>query len=101
LNPYFNTAAFQALPSQFAVSPQVPYISQLRAPGQTSLNASAFKNFRIVERLKAELRLEAINATNHPYFNAPGTNMSTTATFGVISGASNSRAMQAGLKLVF
>jgi hypothetical protein len=101
LNPYFNTKVFQALPTQFTVSPQVPYISQLRAPGQTSLNASAFKSFRILERLRAELRLEAINATNHPYFNAPGTNMSSTATFGVISGASNSRAMQGGLKLKF
>jgi len=47
------------------------------------------------------LRLEAINATNHPFFNAPGTNMSTSGTFGVISGASNPRAMQAGLKILF
>jgi hypothetical protein len=69
LNPYFNIQAFQALPSQYTVSPQAPYISQLRAPGQALLNTS-------------------------------GTNMST-ATFGVITGASNSRAMQAGLKLKF
>ena len=100
-NPYFNTAAFQALPSQFAVSPQVPYVSQLRAPGMCALNASLFKNFAIYERLHAELRLEAYNATNHPFFNAPGTNMSSTATFGVITGASNSRSMQAGLKIIF
>jgi hypothetical protein len=101
LNPYFNTKAFQALPTQFTVSPQIPYISQLRAPRQASLNASAFKNFQIYERMKLELRLEAINATNHPYFGAPGTNMSNQATFGVINSASNSRAMQGGLKLVF
>ncbi len=100
-NPYFNTSAFQALSSQFVVSPQVPYISQLRAPGLCGLNASAFKYFRVYERLKAELRLEAYNATNHPFFNAPGTNMSSSATFGAITGASNSRTMQAGLKLVF
>jgi hypothetical protein len=101
INPYFNTKAFQTLPTQFTVSPQVPYISQLRAPRQASLNASAFKNFQIYERLKLELRLEAINATNHPYFAAPGTNLSTPATFGVINSASNSRAMQGGLKLTF
>jgi hypothetical protein len=101
VNAYFNTKAFQALPTQFMASPQIPYISQLRAPGQRSLNASAFKNFAIYERMKLELRLEAINATNHPYFGAPGTNMSTAATFGVINSASNSRAMQGGLKLVF
>ena len=101
LNPYFDTTAFLPLPTQFTVSPQVPYISQLRAPGQRSLNASAFKYFHIYERLRAELRLEAINATNHPWFNAPGTNMSNSATFGVITGASNPRAMQAGLKILF
>jgi hypothetical protein len=101
LNPYFNPAAFEPLSSQYLVSPQVPYISAIRAPGQRSLNASAFKYFSIYERLKAELRLEAINATNHPFFNAPGTNLSSLGTFGVISGASNSRAMQAGLKLKF
>jgi hypothetical protein len=100
-NPYFNTAAFQALPSQFAVSPQVPYISQLRAPGLCALNASLFKNFAIYERMHAELRLETYNTTNHPFFSAPGTNMSTAATFGVITGGSNSRSMQAGLKIIF
>jgi galactose mutarotase-like enzyme len=45
--------------------------------------------------------LEAINVTNHPYFAAPGTNMSNQGTFGVINSASNSRAMQGGLKLTF
>ena len=100
-NPYFNTAAFQPLASQFTVSPEVPYISQLRAPGLCALNTSLFKNFALYERLHAELRLEAYNTTNHPYFNAPGTNMSNTATFGAITGASNSRTMQAGLKIIF
>jgi hypothetical protein len=100
-NPYFNINAFQALSSQYLVSPQVPYISQLRAPGMCALNASLFKNFAVHERLHAELRLEAYNATNHPFFNAPGTNMSSSATFGVITGASNSRTMQAGLKIIF
>jgi hypothetical protein len=60
-----------------------------------------FKNFAIHERLHAELRLEAYNALNHPFFNSPGTNMSSTAMFGVITGASNSRTMQAGLKILF
>ncbi|MBV9083986.1 MAG: hypothetical protein JOZ62_15010, partial [Acidobacteriaceae bacterium] len=100
-NPYFNINAFQPLSSQYLVSPQVPYISQLRAPVFAYLNTSLFKNFAIRERLHAELRLEAYNATNHPYFNSPGTNMSSPATFGVITGASNSRSMQAGLKIVF
>ena len=45
-NPYFNTQAFQALSSQYVVSPQVPYISQLRAPGMTALNCIAVQEFR-------------------------------------------------------
>ena len=38
----------------------VPRCNFKVAPGQRSLNASAFKYFSIYERLKAELRLEAI-----------------------------------------
>ena len=36
-----------------------------------------------------------------PYFAAPGTNLSNPGTFGVINSASNSRAMQGGLKVTF
>lgn len=101
LNPYFKLDAFRALPTQYMVSPQAPYVSWLRGPRNSSTNTSIFKNFAIHERMHLEVRLEAVNATNHPYFNTPGTSMSTKGTFGVITGASNSRTMQGGAKLIF
>ena len=40
-------------------------------------------------------------ATNTPNFDAPGTNMSQAATFGVISSAGGSRAVQGSARVVF
>jgi hypothetical protein len=51
--------------------------------------------------VRTELRLEAYNVTNHPFFNAPGTNSASVGTFGVITGASNSRQVQVGVKVKF
>jgi hypothetical protein len=65
------------------------------------LNLAAFKAFPIRERLKVEVRLEATGATNTPNFDAPGTNMNQAGTFGVISSAGGSRAMQGSARLVF
>jgi hypothetical protein len=48
-----------------------------------------------------ELRMEATGVTNTPRFGNPGTNMSQAATFGVITSAGGSRAMQGALRLVF
>jgi hypothetical protein len=109
-NPYFNTAAFQQLPSQFynvtpltpgGVSPTPPYLGSIRAPNSASLNTSVLKNFPIYEGIRAQLRLEVFNTTNHPTFNSPGTNSSSVGSFGVITGASNSRSMQVALKILF
>lgn len=81
-NPYFNTAAFQQLPSQFynvtpvtpgGVSPIPPYLGSIRALYSASLNTSVLKNFPIYERIRAQLRLETFNTTNHPTFKSPGT----------------------------
>src|SRR5947209_1026543 len=66
--------------------PSAPRVLRLETAGAVArrvslfptspLNASLFKYFPIYERLKLELRLEAIKVTNHPYFGSPGTNMS-------------------------
>lgn len=101
LNPFFNTGAFQPLPDQYTITPEPPFLNEIRAPGNRSLNAALFKAFPIRERMKAELRLEATGATNSPIFDAPGTNLSQTATFGVIQSAGGSRAMQGSLRFVF
>ena len=101
LGQYFDTTAFVPLPNQYTVSPEPPYFDELRAPRARSLNLSVFKSVPVRERLRVEVRMEMANFTNTPNFNAPGTNMSNAATFGVITSAGGSRSMQMGARLVF
>ncbi len=101
VNPYFDIAAFTPLPNQYAISPEPPYLDELRAPSNRSLNLSLFKTFPLRERLRLQLRMDAIGITNSPLFDAPGTNMSNAATFGVISSAGGWRQMLASARLLF
>jgi len=101
LNPYFRIDAFAPLPDQYTITPEPPALDELRAPGTRSLNLALFKSFPVRERFKLEVRMEATGATNTPNFGAPGTNMSQAATFGVISSAGGSRAVQGSARLVF
>jgi len=101
LNPYFDIAAFVPLPDQYTITPEPPALDELRAPGTHTLSLSVFKSFPLRERLSLEVRVEATGATNTPNFDAPGTNMSQAATFGVISSAGGSRAIQWSGRLVF
>jgi hypothetical protein len=102
LNPYFNINAFQPLASQYIISPDPPYLSELRSPPGFGLNAFLYKSFRIRERLRLEVNMQSESVTNSPNFNSPGTNMSNLATFGVISTAGGgNRQMQAGMRVVF
>ena len=75
-DPYFNIHAFQALPSPYVVSPEPPYLSELRAPAWRDLNVSLYKYFPISEKAQLQFSLEFDQATNAPLFLAPGTNMS-------------------------
>lgn len=102
LNPYFDTTAFLPLTNQYTVAPEPPLFPELRSPASRGLNASLFKTFSFYERFKLQLRADAISLLNRPNFAAPGTNMSTTATFGVIqSDNGGNRTMQCGLRLSF
>jgi hypothetical protein len=110
VNPYFNPAAFIQLSSQFynisaatpgGVSPTPPYRGDIRAPYTDSLNTALMKNFAIHERLNLQLRGEAFNVTNHPTYGTPSLNSSVLSSFGVITGASNNRQMQVGVKAIF
>jgi hypothetical protein len=101
LNPYFDITAFQQLPTQYMVSPSPPQYGDLRPPSSHGINLSLFKTFRLLERLRLEARMEATGVTNTPVFSAPGTNMSSPTTFGVITSAGGSRSMQGSLRLAF
>ncbi len=101
LNPYFNTNAFQALPTQYMVTPEPPVLSQLRGPATADLNASADKSFAIAERFKLMVRIEFTQLTNTPLFDNPGLNMSNPGTFGVILTDHGQRVGQICLRLLF
>jgi len=101
VNPYFDITAFQPLPNQYTISPEPAYLSELRAPTARSLNLTLLKEFPVRERLRFQVRMDAIGVTNTPIFAAPATNLSNAATFGVISSASGSRQMLGSVRLVF
>lgn len=44
----------------------------LRGPGLVNLDASVFRNFQIMEKLRMEFRAEVFNVSNTPAFNNPG-----------------------------
>jgi hypothetical protein len=74
-----------------------------RPPSQSVLRYRCLPalTFPIAERLRLQVRMEAQGLTNTPNFAAPGTNLSSIATFGVITAASGSRQMQGSASIFF
>jgi len=50
--------------------------NQLRGPGSTNIDLGVFRAFKITERWNAQIRAEALNATNTPHFGNPSANVS-------------------------
>jgi hypothetical protein len=100
-NPYFDTTAFQRLNNQFVISPESPVLDDLRGPGVFNLNLAVTKRVQLREKMRLELRGEAVGATNTPNFGNPGTNISNAGTFGVITSAGGARQMQMSVRFVF
>jgi hypothetical protein len=95
---YFDTTAFQApRPGTFGSSGRNVIIG----PGINNWSLSVLKSTRVRESMTLQLRGEAFNAFNHAQFFAPGSSVSTPATFGRISSARAPRNIQLGLKLIF
>jgi hypothetical protein len=99
LSDWLNPAAFSDAP-EFTFGDITRFIN-VRSPGLFSWDVSVNKAFTIRERIKAQFRAEALNATNTPLFGNPGTTL-TTSTFGVISSQLNyPRLVQLGLRFTF
>jgi hypothetical protein len=101
LNPYFDIAAFAALPNQYTISPTSPTLAWLRGPRKTGVNMSLVKAVRIRENVKFEIRADASNLLNSPIWANPGTNMSAPTTFGVITTTGFARRLLLGARLAF
>jgi Carboxypeptidase regulatory-like domain/TonB dependent receptor len=100
LNGYLSAAVFSQ-PAPFTFGNTARTLPNVRAPGLENIDFSVFKNFRIKERLSAQLRAEAFNLLNQVVFGSPNVVLSS-GQFGVISSQSNSpRTIQFGLKLLF
>ena len=77
--------------------------NNLRGPGFFETDMSIYRTFSISEKVKFQLRAEALNATNHANFNLPDANVNST-TFGYITstyGANQSRQWRFGARLSF
>jgi outer membrane receptor protein involved in Fe transport len=106
--PWFNTAAYckngaagcpaGAGPSSLDGTVSV---NSLDAPGYKDVDASIFRDFTIYGRVKFQFRGEATNVFNLVNLSAPGGTMSSTSSFGYITGAGAMRVIQVGGRLLF
>src|SRR5262249_29951047 len=98
----FNPTRFERHP-QLQPSHNVRYFpsrfSNVRGDGLNNIDFSIIKQFRITERISAQLRGEAFNLANRPLFAGPETNP-TNQNFGRSTGQDNQpRSVQLGLRL--
>jgi hypothetical protein len=85
---YFDPSAFAAVPpgqARFGTTGR----NIIRGPGFFNLDASIFRDFKLTERLKLQFRAEMFGATNTPHYGNPGTDVTNTSTFGVITSTLN------------
>jgi hypothetical protein len=93
---YFNPSAFAAVPGtqiRFGTTGR----NIIRGPGFFNLDASLSRDFRITEKIKMQLKAEMFGVTNTPHYNNPGTDVTNTGTFGVITGTLNLAGRGSGL----
>lgn len=97
LDRWFNTDAFVRQPSfTFGNASR----NAVQAPGLKNLDLAIYKMFPIDEKRVFQLRGELFNATNTPFFGAPGATLGV-AGFGLISSAADGRIVQFALKFTF
>jgi hypothetical protein len=76
-------------------------LSAFRGQPLNLWDLSLIKNFTVTEKLKLQTRAEFLNAFNHPQFNDPNTDP-TSSSFGKVTQQNNlPRNVQIALKLIF
>ena len=102
---WFNTAAFSQVAPGAGHLRTLPFrFANVRRDNINNVDLSLLKNIRIKEGMKAQIRLEAINAFNHVYLPAPVTGIG--SSFGTIAlatanQANYARRIQIGMKFLF
>jgi hypothetical protein len=99
LNDWVNKAAYVNAPAGFYGTAQR---GSFTGPGLTSLDASLHKDFLMPynEKHHLSIRFEAFNALNHPNWNTPNLNLSS-STFGRITTTNPMRQLQLAAKYQF
>ena len=94
---WFNTDAFADPPfTRYGNAGE----GVITGPGAVNFDLSIFKNTRVTETTRLQIRCEMFNAFNSVNLANPNTNVST-AQFGTISSAADARIIQLGLKVIF
>jgi len=94
---WFNTAAFgQPARGRFGSSGR----NIIDGPGESTIDMSVFRNIPLAETVRLQLRGEFFNLLNHTNFGIPNSQVGNPS-YGIIQGASPSRAIQIALKLTF
>ncbi len=100
LGKWFDTSVYSQ-PGAFTFGNEPISSPLLRTHDVRNFDLSVFKNLDLTSRLRAQVRLEALNAFNRVQFSAPN-NSVTSSSFGVVSGQANApRQLQIGLKLLW
>ena len=96
-----ETPAFQIQPA-FTLRSHSTRFSNIRTSRPPTFDVSLFKTFRFKENLALQVRAEAFNFANTPWFGAPNTT-ATSPAFGVttLSQINDQRNVQLALKLIF
>ncbi|SFR98887.1 Carboxypeptidase regulatory-like domain-containing protein [Granulicella pectinivorans] len=97
---WFNTSAFAA-PSAALGQPGNAKRGTILGPGFYRIDTGLFRNFKITEKVKFQLRGEAFNVMNHTNFNGVAVAATTPSTFGVVNGAREARILQVAGKISF
>jgi len=90
---WFYTGAFAATDPSSSV-PGTARRGTIEGPGFNRLDVGIHRNFRIYDRLNFQLRAEAFNAVNHTNVNTVGTAISSSTTFGEVTGYRDARIVQ-------
>ncbi len=96
----FNTVSSEQLSNYIRTFPSL--FNNIRQDGSNTMDASLMKNTKLLESVRLQFRVEFFNVWNHPEFNAPDTNP-TSSTFGKITSQANDigRVGQLSLRLIF
>jgi hypothetical protein len=97
---WFNTACFERRAVPNTAEPGSTPRNSIRGPGFARTDLSLFKNIRLTNTHRIQLRIEAFNAFNQNRFLQPG-NQIGTVNFGRITSAEDGRILQLAVKYSF